>query len=48
MADYNYARCDDPLCPMCEGYSAGYVDGKAKGTVRGLYTDCWPRDQLRM
>ena len=30
MADHNDASCDDPLCLMCEGYSAGYVDGKRK------------------
>ena len=30
MSDHNYASCDDPLCLVCEGYSAGYVDGKAK------------------
>ncbi len=28
MSEHNYASCDDPLCPMCEGYSAG--DGKSK------------------
>ena len=30
MTDHNYASCDDPLCLTCEGYSAGYVDGKSK------------------
>ena len=30
MSDHNYASCDDPLCLVCEGYSAGYVDGKSK------------------
>ena len=30
MTDHNYAICDDPLCQTYEGYSAGYVDGKAK------------------
>ena len=30
MTDHNYASCDDPLCPVCEGYSAGYVDGNTK------------------
>ena len=30
MRKHNYAICEDPLCEMCEGYSAGYVDGKSK------------------
>ena len=30
MRKHNHAICEDPLCEMCEGYSAGYVDGKSK------------------
>ena len=30
MKDHSCASCDDPLCGRCEGYSAGYVDGKSK------------------
>lgn len=30
MTYHNQASCDDPLCQVCEGYSAGYVDGKSK------------------
>ncbi len=30
MTFHDYASCDDPLCQVCEGYSAGYVDGKSK------------------
>ena len=30
MNDHNYTNCDDPVCGRCEGYSAGYVDGKSK------------------
>ncbi len=30
MIDHNYAGCEEPLCEMCESYSAGYVDGKSK------------------
>ena len=30
MSEHNYASCQEALCPRCEGYSAGYVDGKSK------------------
>ena len=30
MTDHNFASCDDPLCPRCDSYSVGYVDGKSK------------------
>ena len=29
MTDHDYAGCRDLFCERCEGYSAGYRDGKS-------------------
>ena len=35
MTHHKYAACEDPVCQLCDDYSAGYVDGKSRALFEG-------------